>query len=346
MEKFDFDDLVIVPGVLSKVNSRQDISVLDSYGMLPIFTAPMDTVVDRDNYLTYLKLGINVCVPRNTPTFSIENSEDVFVSISLDEFEDFVNKYLDMYSHLESLNILVDIANGHMSRLYDLSKKFVKIRKTTNHVLMVGNIANPKTYKKYCDIGVDYVRVGIGGGSGCLTSANTGVHYPMASLISECYTIKKKGMYSTRIVADGGFKRYDQIIKALSLGADYVMLGGIFNQSLESCGRNYIFNHIEISQNLTKLIWYEYPILRRFLSKSFRGMSTKEVQRKWNRHKITTSEGISKKNKIKYTLSGWIENFSDYLKTTMSYCGVPNLDDFKSVKHEIMTNNSFNRYNK
>lgn len=75
-------------------------------------------------------------------------------------------------------------------------------------------------------------------------------------------------------------------------------------------------------------------------------MSTKEVQRKWNRHKITTSEGISKKNKIKYTLSGWIENFSDYLKTTMSYCGVPNLDDFKSVKHEIMTNNSFNRYNK
>ena len=68
--------------------------------------------------------------------------------------------------------------------------------------------------------------------SGCLTSANTGVHFPMASLIHECYQYKKKGNYNTKIVADGGFRNYDDIIKAIMLGADYVMLGGILNKCL------------------------------------------------------------------------------------------------------------------
>ena len=68
--------------------------------------------------------------------------------------------------------------------------------------------------------------------SGCLTSANTGVHFPMASLIYECYQYKKKESYNTKIVADGGFRNYDDIIKAIMLGADYVMLGGILNKCL------------------------------------------------------------------------------------------------------------------
>jgi hypothetical protein len=48
-------------------------------------------------------------------------------------------------------------------------------------------------------------------------------------------------------------------------------------------------------------------------------MSTKEVQRDWNRAELKTGEGISKYNLVEYTLHGWCENFSDYLKSVMSY---------------------------
>lgn len=56
---------------------------------------------------------------------------------------------------------------------------------------MAGNIANPETYEEYCKAGIDYCRVGIGGGSGCNTSTFLGVHYPMGSLLKECNRIKQ-----------------------------------------------------------------------------------------------------------------------------------------------------------
>jgi isopentenyl diphosphate isomerase/L-lactate dehydrogenase-like FMN-dependent dehydrogenase len=233
-----------------------------------------------------------------------------------------------------------------MEKLYKLTEKFVKHRKNSNQKLIVGNIANPNTYRKFAELGVDYIRVGIGGGSGCLTSANTGVHYPMASLIKECYEIKKSNNYETKIIADGGFRNYDDIIKALALGADYVMLGGVLNKTLESCSETKLFKLIPISEKQSKYIWEKFPKMRKYFYKNFRGMSTKEVQKKWGKTKLTTSEGISKYNKVEYTLDGWTENFKDYLKSAMSYTNSRNLEEFKETEFVLITQNALNRYHK
>jgi IMP dehydrogenase len=168
----------------------------------------------------------------------------------------------------------------------------------------------------------------------------------MASLISECYKIKKYGGYNTKIIADGGFRNYDDIIKALSLGADYVMLGGVLNKTLESCSTTMLFNLIPINQMYSKMIWDEMPFLKKYLYKHFRGMSTKEVQNKWGRNEIKTSEGISKTNKVEYTLSGWVENLEDYLRSAMSYTNSNTLEEFKNSEYVFITENALNRFNK
>lgn len=83
---------------------------------------------------------------------------------------------------------------------------------------MVGNVANPETFVNLGMAGADYVRCGIGGGNACTTAANVSINYPMGSLISECYSLRKQYGITTKIVTDGGMKNYADIIKALALG--------------------------------------------------------------------------------------------------------------------------------
>jgi hypothetical protein len=75
-------------------------------------------------------------------------------------------------------------------------------------------------------------------------------------------------------------------------------------------------------------------------------MSTKEVQKKWGRDKLITSEGISKYNKVEYTLDKWLENLQDYLKSAMSYTNSRNLEEFKDTEYIFITENALKRYYK
>lgn len=337
--KFDWNDISIVPETLSSISSRKEVDPTYS-GKLPIFTAPMDKVIDETNVNQFVENNINVCLPRHVK-YEVVKNEDYFYSYGLDE----IIEILDKKSQLPK-RILIDVANGHMQKLYDTAKK-IKQTYSDKIELMIGNIANPDTYKKYCEIGVDYIRVGIGGGSACTTSANVSIHYPMASLISECAYFKSSFENPTKIVADGGFRNFSDIIKALALGADYVMLGGIFNKCLDSCGETFMKD----SQSQ----YYQVDFLKAMnafdagvdVYKYYRGMSTKEVQKSWNRSELKTGEGITKYNKVEYTLEGWCENFTDYLKSAMSYCDSRNLNEFiGEVRYEIISQNSFMRFNK
>jgi IMP dehydrogenase/GMP reductase len=338
--KLDWNDVTIVPAELSSISSRSEINPYTADGKLPLFTAPMDTVIDDSNIKSFIENGINICLPRHVKYEELKN-ESYFYSYGLDEIIELIESDAEL-----PRRVLIDVANGHMQRLYDVSKQ-IKEKYGDQIELMVGNIANPNTYRKYCEIGVDYIRVGIGGGSACTTSANVGVHYPMASLIEECAMIKCAFDKPTKIIADGGFKNYSDIIKALALGADYVMLGGIFNKNLESCGK--IFLKDSEGQ------YYEVDSERALSAfnsgvsvyKYYRGMSTKEVQKSWNRKELKTGEGITKYNLVDSTLEGWTENFTDYLKSQMSYVGARNLDDFVGeVDFVQITQNAFMRFNK
>lgn len=80
--------------------------------------------------------------------------------------------------------------------------------------------------------------------------------------------------------------------------------------------------------------------------KKYRGMSTKDVQKKWGREKLKTAEGISKFNKVEYSVGQWVENFSDYLKSAMSYTNSRNLDEFKNSTIVFITNNALWRFKK
>ena len=348
--KYGLKDICIVPSIISNIEHRSEINIPKT---LPLITAPMSSVCSEYNIDIYEKNGIHGILPRN---IKLENrlalSKYYFTAFSLQEI-------IDNFCKDKKYNYVfacIDIANGHMQKLIDIIKKFKEYNPYS--FLIVGNIANPLTYLELSNAGADAVRCGIGSGNACTTSANTGVHYPMASLIIECKKIKNTKNLGTLIIADGGMNNFDDIIKSLALGADNVMCGKIFSEFIESAGKIVSYEFKELDKlyidttinnvnniNLVKswfLNGYIYNI-----EKSYYGMSTKQAQQEMNCQQLKTAEGISKNIKVTTTIDKWVDNFRHYLSTAMSYCNAINLQSFIG-KPEIIniSNNAFQAYYK
>lgn len=317
-KKFDLNDIVLVPAEQSDISSRSECK----FEYNPLIAAPMDTVVSSQNYAKYIANNITPCLPRGLAKERLIGMFYYFQSFGLCEIETQLNSednQPDYFYHFP--NVLIDIANGHMTKLIPLIKKIKQ--RWPNMKLMVGNIANPETFINLGLAGADYVRCSVGTGAGCTTAANVSINYPLGSLISECYELRKHYDIKTKIVADGGMRTYSDIIKVLALGADYVMIGSTFNKAIESAGFNYLWK-MKINNKMAELLWrWGFPI-----KKKYRGMSTKAVQRSWGKTNLVTAEGITKYQKVEYTLEQWTENFKDYLKSAMSYCNAKTLNDF------------------
>jgi len=180
----------------------------------------------------------------------------------------------------------------------------------------------------------------------CLTSENAAVGFPLASLISEIYEIKNKINNPAKIIADGGIKKYADIIKALALGADFVMIGSLLNKSLESAAPC-LSKPSDEAEILTYEQAFELYKKGEPIYKRYRGMSTKSVQCELGSTAPKTSEGTTSYKQVEYTLSGWVENFEHYLRSTMSYTDKRNVKDFiGKVDYNLITQNAFKRYNK
>lgn len=348
--KFDLNDILIIPSKKTHINSRYSGITLPQ--RLPLFTAPMDTVVNLSNLDIFLDNNINVVLPRTVKyhEFRIKYDSnpikyyDVFTSFGFEDIDILLKTNLKELHN--NAHILLDVANGHLQRIIDYCKEIKRLRKDI--IIMVGNIANPETYKNYVKEGcIDYCRVGIGNGQVCSTTKNTSVGYPLGSLIYEINEIKKQLIdegYTKlpNIIADGGMKDYSDIIKSLGIGSDGVMVGSIFNKAFESCAPNYLFK-IKLPINIAKFLFKKgFPI-----KKHYRGMSTKVVQKALGKTNIKTSEGVHRFRKVEYFLNGWIENFNHYLRSAMSYTNSKTLNDFiGKIEFIFISDQAYKRFDK
>lgn len=348
--KYCYNDIAIVPAIKSNITHRAECNpyIVDGWGKtLPIFTAPMSTVVNEENFKIFEDSHITPILPRSFPLETrikyLQNGK--WAALGLEEFKDLFYRGKEWDFNLYPIvNVLIDIANGHMEDLH-LSIYDVKRRYKWNPYfkIMAGNIANPQTYYELAKAGCDYVRCSIGSGSGCLSSSNLGIHYPIASLISEIYEIKKKlyhaGENTPMIIADGGVRGYADVIKAKALGADYAMVGGLFSQLVESAAPTFYYTNdgslIEINpfkKKITPIPNGSFDIDENYvvdnLHKVFYGMASRRGQEDINGEKTKTSEGVQKVFDCTTTISKWSENMADYLRSAMSYTNCYRLDDF------------------
>lgn len=101
-----------------------------------------------------------------------------------------------------------------------------------------GNVVNAEGFRYLADAGADFIKVGIGGGSICITRETKGIGRGQATaLIEVCAErdkyFKETGVYIP-VCSDGGIVYDHHITLALAMGADFVMLGRYFARFDES----------------------------------------------------------------------------------------------------------------
>jgi len=128
--------------------------------------------------------------------------------------------------------ITIDVAHAHHDNIKS-TIEFIK-KHLPKTKLIVGNVATGEGTEYLARLGVDAVKVGIGGGSICTTRYMTGFHLPTLHSVMEADQALSLINCEIPIIADGGAKHYGDVAKALTFGASMVMSGGWFASCLDS----------------------------------------------------------------------------------------------------------------
>tara|TARA_B100000424_G_scaffold160505_1_gene122940 strand:+ start:486 stop:1550 length:1065 start_codon:yes stop_codon:yes gene_type:complete len=324
-EALTFDDVTLAPKYSEVLPSDVDTSIKLTKNIklkVPLLSSAMDTVTESKMCIAIAKAGGIGVIHRNldikTQVGEIRKVKKLkllvgaAVGAGTNEFErakNLLKENIDL--------IVVDTAHGHTKKVADIIKKIKKI-KPKKTALCAGNIATAEAARFLLKLGVDIIKVGIGPGSICTTRLVAGIGVPQLSAILNV----RNGLGKSKavIIADGGIKFSGDIAKALSAGADAVMIGSLFAGTDESPGK--------IMKKNGKLF------------KSFRGMGSigamnkgsadRYFQKKQNDSSKYVPEGVEGLIKYKGPVSKIVYRLVGGLRSSMGYLGCEQIKYLKN----------------
>jgi IMP dehydrogenase len=317
-QSLTYDDISLIPTEISGIKSRTE--ALTNCGFLglelslPVISSPMDTVTGIEMASALTDLGCLGILNRfDSSLAEILNGMDKNnvrgVSIALNTPLDIVEKLA-----AKKFIICIDTANANNK---EVLHKTEEIKKRFDVNVMVGNIAHGATLKQLESAGADAVRVGIGSGSVCSTSIQTGIGIGQVSSLLSVLFSRNEAKLNIKVIADGGIKSAGDVAKAMALGADAVMLGRMLSGTRETPGEVIKYNG---------QLW-----------KKYRGSASFGVKM---RNEFI--EGEETMVAYKGTVKNVIDSISDGLRSSMSYMNCFNLDELrKTESFAVLSNSSY-----
>jgi IMP dehydrogenase len=133
--------------------------------------------------------------------------------------------------------VVVDTAHGHSVGVLGAVERIKRAHPELQ--VVAGNVATAAGTEDLILAGADAVKVGIGPGSICTTRVIAGVGVPQLTAVLDCAAAARK--FGVPVIADGGVKQTGDVAKALTAGADAVMIGGLFAGVEESPGETVLY---------------------------------------------------------------------------------------------------------
>ncbi len=174
-----------------------------------------------------------------------------------------------------------------------------------------GNVVDKEGFRYLAEAGADFIKVGVGGGSICITRETKGIGRGQASALMDVTEerdkyYKETGIYIP-ICSDGGIVHDYHITLALAMGADFVMMGRYFARFDESPTKI-----VKKNGSFYKEYWGEG---------SNRARNWQRYDLGGNKTKLTFEEGVDSYIPYAGTLKENLAVTLEKIKSTMCNCG-------------------------
>lgn len=272
-------------------------------------------IIDKNQRLTSFVFRKDYDSHKENPNELLDENKRYIVGAGINtrDYEERVPALLDAGADI----LVIDSSEGY-SEWQSATIKWIRDKYGDSVKVGAGNVVDAEGFRFLADCGADFVKIGIGGGSICITREQKGIGRGQASAVidvakarDEYY--KETGVYIP-ICSDGGIVYDYHMTLALAMGADFIMLGRYFARFDESPSAKLMVNG-----NYVKEYWGEGSARAR----------------NWQRYdlggdsKLKFEEGVDSYVPYAGSLHDNVQMSLGKVKSTMCNCGALNIPGFQ-----------------
>ena len=272
-------------------------------------------IVDAEGRLLYFVFRKDYAEHKNNPNEILDEHKRYIVGAGINsrDYAERVPALIDAGADV----LCIDSSEG-FSCWQKKTIDYIRERYGDSVKVGAGNVVDKDGFLFLAKAGADFVKVGIGGGSICITRETKGIGRGQATALIEVAAARDEyfeetGVYIP-ICSDGGLVHDYHMTLALAMGADFLMMGRYFARFDESPTAKLIVNG-----SYVKEYWGEGS----------------NRARNWQRYdlggqsRLSFEEGVDSYVTYAGSLHDNLEKSVYKIKSTMCNCGVTNLSDLK-----------------
>ena len=274
-------------------------------------------IIDNNQNLCYFVFRKDYDEHKNNPLELLDSDKRFIVGAGINtrDYRDRVPELVKAGADI----LCVDSSDGY-SEWQKETIEFIKKEFDDQVKVGGGNVVDREGFMYLVEAGADFVKVGIGGGSICVTREQKGIGRGQASAVIEVAKARddyyeKTGKY-VPICSDGGIVHDYHTVLAIAMGADFIMMGRYFARFDESPGKK-----IKLGNNYVKEYWGEGS----------------NRARNWQRYdfgegsKLSFEEGVDSYVPYAGRLKDNLELTLSKIRSTMCSCGAISIQELQKT---------------
>ncbi len=273
-------------------------------------------LVDENDHLLYMVFRKDYDSRKSNPNEMLDSQKRYLVGAGIN-----TRDYAERIPALVEAGVdalCIDSSEGY-SDWQSLTIAWVREHYGDTVKIGAGNVVDEEGFRFLADAGADFIKIGIGGGSICITREQKGIGRGQATATIEVARARDKYFEETGVYvplcSDGGIVYDHHITLALAMGADFVMLGRYFARFDESPT-----NKVNINGSYMKEYWGEG---------SARARNWQRYDLGGDKKGMSFEEGVDSYVPYAGTLKDNVDLTLSKVKSTMCNCGALSITELQ-----------------